>query len=279
MMKSTGEKCRVRFSLSLFLSVTMFVSETSTEPICWLFYSRPIIDSVIYAHSNYIIVSPENHPRSFMLATGAHAGSTREITACYRSPVPLINRTQHPLRRCPPRSFVRSLARSLARARVALSSAGQRSVEVRLGTRASDARRRRGVRPRACGCGITMDRLSALTQRLVPSDSFDPAGPGLAVKECWAVTSRHCQWRSRSEWNTARSSRVYSVTRLFFGGRAAWTVRCGAVVYSTLYLLSLAPVARRSRRVCVYVSRRGQTHLPPPSPLALIHSSPAGRFH
>lgn len=59
-------------------------------------------------------------------------------------------------------------------------------------------------------------RYIALTQRLVSSDSFDPAGPGLAVKECWAVTSRHCQWRSRCEWNTMRF-RVYIARRKCFG--------------------------------------------------------------
>lgn len=141
-----------------------------------------------------------------MLATGAHAGSTRlrEITACYRSPVPLINRTQHPLRRSPPPSpaIVGSLVRLRARAlacRAIVSRTKERRSEVRYARLRRPSPSRRAAASVRVRRGRAMDRLSALTQRLVPSDSFDPAGPGLAVKECWAVTSRHCQWRSRSE--------------------------------------------------------------------------------
>lgn len=67
-----------------------------------------------YARSNYIIVSPENHPRSFISAPGAHGEQPR--TTCRRSPVPLIDRTQHPLRHCPPRGTrEHALARSRCR--------------------------------------------------------------------------------------------------------------------------------------------------------------------
>lgn len=52
---------------------------------------------------------------------------------------------------------------------------------------------------------------SALTQWLVSSDSFDPAGPRLAVKECWAVTSRHCQGRSRVVNETRQRFSVFVV--------------------------------------------------------------------
>lgn len=61
------------------------------------------------------------------------------MTACRRFPRAVDRPCTTPLSTSLP-----AITRTCARARVALPSAGQRSVEVRLGTRISDARRRRG---------------------------------------------------------------------------------------------------------------------------------------
>lgn len=131
-----------------------------------------------------------------------------------------------------------------------------------------------------------MDRLSALTQRLVPSDSFDPAGPGLAVKECWAVTSRHCQWRSRSEWNTARSTHVVYVAwwvrmfLFFFGSRVDCQLRCrlryNPRAIFTIFSCSLFfpwPRVRAAPRPDAFASLSSRLHVSPSFPLCYASCS------
>lgn len=137
---------------------------------------------------------------------GAKDAREESRRAAARSSLPSCSQIHHhspPHATTPPStspSPLRALSRAPARVSRCRSSAGQRSVEVRLGTRRPPTPVAVAVKAAADVRGvIAMGRLSALTQRLVPSDSFDPAGPRLAVKECWAVTSRHCQWRSRSE--------------------------------------------------------------------------------